>query len=181
MTQETSTPITTNSQDDQLAELATILNQQVELYDTVDNLMQKKRLILVKGNAYELSNIDQKLTTLAQKGSQLEERRIKLLKEMGYHNLSLKEVIQKLSVQQAKTLNPIREQLKRSIQRVQSSNNQTKGLLQLSLNWVADTVELIAKAIAPESASYEQNGRQTTPQQQQTSTQRMSSTIERQA
>jgi len=162
-----------------LTHLATILSDQVGLYDRVETMIEQKRQVLVKGNAYELANIDQKLMVLAQDVERLEKQRQALLKEMGFEGYTLKEVIDRLSSPEAQTLRPLREQLKKAVERVQVTNQHTQGLLQMSINWVADTVNMIAKAIAPEITAYNPEGQQ--PSKADPRNDVMSSTIEREA
>jgi hypothetical protein len=80
---------------------------------------------------------------------------------MGYAQCPLSQFIAQLNPVQKAPLNRCRERLLRAIQDVDRLNRDTRDLLDLSLNWIRDTVEVIVNAITPEGASYTAQGSKT--------------------
>ncbi len=142
----------------QLALLQCLLNKQADIYSEIEEKMVQKQHVLVEGNPDKLVSTDQVLTGLAQKIARLEEERIALLIKMGHPNESLKEVIETLPSGEAESLSQCRNRLVKGIERVKGENDKARSLLNLSIRWVEDTVELIANALAPEAGSYNASG-----------------------
>ena len=77
---------------------------------------------------------------------------------MGHPDKTLTQLIAGMPKQDASRLLPLRDNLKRVLGDIQEENKQTKSLLDLSIRWVAQTVEVIAEALTPEGASYNRRG-----------------------
>ncbi len=149
-----------NSQilENQLTMLQGLLDKQADVYSKVEEQMIEKQMVLIEGDPEKLSNVDQGLMGLSQQLTRLEDERIELLITMGYGDKSLKEVIQELPPKRSGNLRTIRNRLLKLIQNVQVENDKTQALLNLSIQWVEGTVELIANALVPEAGSYNAQG-----------------------
>lgn len=140
--------------------LKTILTQQEAVYADVEERIHQKRQALIEGSVHQLAEIDQELVSLGQRMSRLEAERMELMSTMGYVNKPLAELIPDLPSEQAAELRDLRIRLRARIYNVRSANDQARSLLDLSIKWIEDTVEVIAKAVMPEAASYgQQNGK----------------------
>jgi hypothetical protein len=168
-------------QETQLNILQDILNRQAEVYAQVEERMAEKRKILVEGTPHRLATLDQELTALIQKATILERERMDWLTEMGYEDQTLRQVIASLNPIWAKPLNDLRDRLLRQMANIQETNRESRSLLDLSIKWIEDTVEVIAQAIAPEAGAYDHKGAKNVTSHNQDVRSPMSSTIERQA
>lgn len=140
--------------------LKTILTHQEAIYADVEDRIQQKRKVLIEGDVHQLAGIDQELATLGQQVTRLEQERLELLTRMGYADKPLSEVIARLPVEEASHLRELRIRLRARIDNVRTANDQARSLLDLSIKWIEDTVEVIAKAVMPEATSYgQQNGK----------------------
>ncbi len=142
----------------QLTLLQNLLNQQAEVYSDVEKQMIQKQHILIEGDPNKLASVDQTLAILGQRLTQLENQRIELLEAMGHQDKTLNEVLQTLPQHQTKTLRESRSHLIRSIKNIKIENDKTRSLLNLSIRWVEETVELIANALVPEAGTYNATG-----------------------
>ncbi len=145
---------------EQIEMLKTILTHQEAVYADVEDRIHQKRRVLIEGDVHRLAGIDQELATLAQQVTRLEQERMGLLTRMGYADQPLSEVISRLPVEEAAHLRDLRTRLRARIDNIRTANDQARSLLDLSIKWIEDTVEIIAKVVMPEAASYgNQNGK----------------------
>jgi flagellar biosynthesis/type III secretory pathway chaperone len=143
----------------QLNALRDLLAQETETYALVADCMKQKKDLLVTGRYHDLPRVDQELIALGQKSTHLEAQRIDLMSSMGYSNITLNQFTGYLSPNQAKPFLDARQKLLRVVEEVRELNKHNRKLLNLSIQWVQDTVETIAKAVAPETASYNAQGK----------------------
>lgn len=143
---------------EQLSTLETLLTEQLESYRMVAGKLHEKKDSLVKGDYASLPNLDQELVILGQKTAQLEQLRMELMMQMGHPDKTLTQLIEGLSQTEANRLKPLRDNLKQVLSQIQYENEHTQSLLDLSIQWIAKTVEVIAEALTPEGASYNRKG-----------------------
>jgi|GEM_PF-2821931 len=148
-------------------------NQLDSLHVVIDSLLQcylahkhnliKKRDILIKGDLSPsermtvLQAVDRTLLTLNQRARQLEQERCKLHRSMGCENMSLNELIAALPNGfngLARKLRTLQQNLQVALREGKNLNDEIKGLLELSLGWVRETIDIVATAVAPEGSSY---------------------------
>ncbi len=148
----------TPPQADQLDQLRALLEKETETYSKVEDALKEKKTILVEGKYKDLPTLDQRLIALGQKSTHLETARLELMQTMGYENHTLASFIDRLHPTQIKPMLDARKNLLRVVGDVQTLNQQTKNLLDMSIQWVEDTVGVIADAVAPEQATYSAQG-----------------------
>lgn len=142
-----------------LKELETLLARETETYVLVAGSMRRKKELLVAGHYHDLPKLDQELAMLGQKSAYLEARRLALMESMGHTDTTLKQFIGHLDPCQAKPFMDARQKLLRVVNEVRDLNRNNRKLLNLSIQWVQDTVEVIAQAVSPETASYDAKGK----------------------
>lgn len=120
--------------------------------------LQRKKMALVASKPQTLLQVDRELQAIARKTRQLEKERQHLMAELGYPKARLETVIETMPSQLGKRFRILREQLLRSIQDAGQLNRESQNLLNLSLAWIQETVEIIANAITPECVSYNAQG-----------------------
>lgn len=143
-----------------------LLKQQTETYRQVVAVMQEKRDAIIACDHQKLTQADQTLVTLGHRSLQLEKERLDRLAEMGLPESTLSQLLSVVRAQNAQTGKPLpvepltlaRQQLNQVIEDVKRQNDQNRRLLDLSIQWIEKTVEVIARAIAPEGAAYNQQG-----------------------
>jgi len=144
-----------------LLALLNLLEDETRQYEAVTSKLQDKQEILIANQPKKLHRVDQELTVISQKTKNLEKQRLELLKDLGYPNHTLSQFIEQLEPTAASTFIPCQNRLIRAAEDVRRMNQDTRDLLQLSLQWIQDTVELIASVITPEAASYTAQGGKT--------------------
>ena len=143
----------------QLNTLEKLLAEQLETYRMVARKLYEKKDVLVEGRYTDLSHLDQELIVLGQKTAHLEQARMELMMQMGHADKTLTQLIKDFhGSDDARRLLPLRDDLRHVLGEIDSANHQTKSLLDLSIQWVAQTVEVIARAITPEGAAYNRQG-----------------------
>lgn len=145
----------------ELTELQALLDQEHQILAQMENAMQSKKECLVTNNTPGLMKTDQALMALGQRTAQLEQKRMELLRQMGFADHSLEQLVASLGAQYPEQVRPLRESrlgLRRVMERIQALNRNNQELLALSIQWIESTVELIARQVNPEAASYTANG-----------------------
>ena len=168
-------------QNQKLTELKGILSQEIQSYEALEKMMTHKKALLIAGKAEELSRLDQDLLRITQKVTELEQKRMTLLVQMGHQNQTLHEFIRTLDIQDSRNFMEARQRLVRVVDNVKTLNETNRTLLDLSLKWIESSVEVIASLLVPEGASYTQKGGKPQGKQQGTVTTMISSTIEHSA
>ncbi|MGE0199926.1 MAG: flagellar protein FlgN [Candidatus Melainabacteria bacterium] len=161
--------------------LKALLRQETETYQQVADALSHKTSVLVNGDYHGLAGVDQELVRLGQKSIQLETQRMAAMTAMGYENHTLRQLIEVLPPDEKKPLQTLRENLLEKVFAVQTANQQHQSLLDLSIQWVGDTMDIIAKALTPEGASYTGTGKSVKGAPGQTPIQGLQSTISRDA
>ena len=171
----TDNPNTTHASH-KLLTLLNLLEEETRQCEAVTSKLQEKQEILITNQPKKLHRVDQELLAISQKAKNLEKQRLELLKELGYPNQTLTHFIAQLEPTAASTFIPCQNRLIRATEDVRRVNQDTQDLLQLSLQWIQDTVELIASIVTPEAASYNAQGGKT-GQKQSVPSSAMQSTV----
>lgn len=144
--------------------LMKLLHDEVGLYTLMEDRLMEKKMVLVQGNLAELSRIDQELVSLAQKTLEMEHTRLVLMTELNAAHLTLKDFLLTLPGNQARKFWPTRQRLVMLLENIRELSKENQDLLQIALKWISSAVESIARQIAPEGASYGNNGSKAKPQ-----------------
>lgn len=161
----------------QLLALLNLLEEETRQYEAITSKLQEKQAILIANQPKKLHRIDQELTAISQKAKHLEKQRLGLIQDLGYPKHTLSQFIGQLEPETASTFIPCQARLIRAAEDVRRMNQDTRDLLQLSLQWIQDTVELIASVVTPEAASYTAQGGKTGPQQKSLQSSAVQSTV----
>lgn len=146
---------------EKIQELKALLEKETQTYQDMAKTMMDKKTLLIKGQYKQLGTVDQELASLGNQSVQIEARRMELMSDMGQEDKTLEELIKVMPPQQAQHFIPLRKRLIHVVRDVQDINKQNSRLLELSIKWIEDTVETIAKAVTPQAATYDAKGLQT--------------------
>lgn len=142
----------------QLDQLHELLEAQIAQYQLAVNTLQQKKEALVSGKPQSLLQIDRQLLTISRKTAQMEKQREEKMLALGYPNGRLEYLITQMDRNSAKRFQNTRTRLLCTAEDVNRLNRESRGLLDLSLAWIQETVEIITAAISPEGASYTAQG-----------------------
>ncbi len=142
----------------QLVSLLNTLDEETAQYEAVVQKLREKQDILIAGKPKLLGRIDQELMAISRKAAQTEQKRMTLMAALGHPNHTLSQLIETLEPKAASEFSRSRDQLMRAALDARQQNQDTQDLLNLSLQWIQDTVELIANVLTPEAASYTAQG-----------------------
>lgn len=155
---------------ERLTALLIVLENETRQLEAAREQLNLKRQILVSGQPQKLVSIDRELTALGKKSGELAKEREVLTRQLGWEKQTLKSLIPQMPAQFEPRFTLTRDRLHRAAMDVERLNRENRDLLNLSLKWVRDTVEVIAAAMNPEGASYTAQGgkklKQNTPNDQ---------------
>lgn len=146
---------------EKIQELKTLLEKETQTYQQMAKTMMDKKTLLIKGQYKNLGPIDQTLASLGNQSVQIEARRLNLMTDIGHQDKTLEELIKAMPSTHAQDFIPLRKQLIHVVRDVQEMNQQNNRLIELSIKWIEDTVDTIAKAVTPQGATYNAKGQQT--------------------
>ncbi len=158
MTTESPNTLPLQIGNEQLNMLHGILAEEICQYEAVSERLTRKSQVLAANKPKQLAQIDRELLALSRKATQLEQERQRTMTQIGCPNWSLTELIAHLPPKQASRFTQSRERLRQAVQNTADLNRDNRDLLDLSLRWIQETVEIIANALAPEGASYTAQG-----------------------
>jgi hypothetical protein len=138
------------------------LLEQLNLYKYMDRLTLEKKEVIIKGHAEYLSEIDKNIEAVACQLLELEQKRLQLVSNYVSKDTKLSEFIDKLDPEVSLSLKDIREQLVGVMENIQKMNKLNLYLINNSIKWIEHSISTIANVIAPESASYNANGKSVT-------------------
>jgi flagellar biosynthesis/type III secretory pathway chaperone len=144
--------------------LSGILEEQIRQYESVLQTLARKRDILVTGQAQDLQTIDRELVSVSHKVAQLEKNRQQLQTTMGCPDWKLEKIIRHLPSPVSRHFSETRHRLLRALKDTERMNRENNDLLTLSMQWIQETLEIIAAAVTPEGASYTAQGNKHRPQ-----------------
>lgn len=151
-------------QSETLAALHALLDELATRYETARHTLTIKRDMLI-GNQSQavksgaLQQADRELLAISSRVSQLDAGWRQLQGQMHCSDWKLATLIQAVSESDSVAhftpkLMRVRERLERALQDTTRLNLEIHGLLELSLGWMRETVDIITSAVAPEGASY---------------------------
>lgn len=143
---------------EQLTTLLHLLESETRQLEAAREQLNLKRQVLVSGQPQGLVPIDRELMALSKKASEIYREREALTQQMGWGQQTLKSRIPNMPAQFVPRFTHTRDRLYRTAMDVQRLNQESQDLLNLSLKWVQDTIEVIAGALSPEGASYTAQG-----------------------
>lgn len=143
-----------------LKRLYALLEAQIQQYEIARQALTRKREIVVSGNAKGLQQVDRELLSVSHKVVQLEQERQALQQTMGCPPVwTLETLIHQAPPTASRSLlTDARHRLLRVLHDTDQLSRENQDLLTLSLQWIKDTVNVIASAISPEGASYTAQG-----------------------
>ncbi|MBX2859616.1 MAG: flagellar protein FlgN [Vampirovibrio sp.] len=144
--------------------LKQLLEQQVDLSNQVEAKMLDRKAAIIVGDPQPLGALDEELLTLGRQLEQIEKKRQALMVEMGVESDRLTDVIDTLPPADVAVFQQLHKKLKTVTQNIQEINQSSKTLLELSLKYIEQTVQIIADALLPEGAGYTQTGGKTDAQ-----------------
>jgi len=139
---------------EQFSTLQNLLNGEADCYAQAVERMRTKKEALLKNDLDTLEKTDQELMALHQRARSLEQKRLQLTGEMGYHDIPLSELIPQLPAEYAGVLAQTRKRLISLVRELEQLNRNHVDLLTLSLKWVEESVTVIAEILTPQAASY---------------------------
>ncbi len=144
--------------DNQLSRLQATLQEEIRQHQLTGEKLVEKKACLLANRPQELARLDQELMLLARKTAQLEVQRMQQLQGMGYPQATLRQFIETLDPRRARPFVDARQRLIRAVDEVARLNQHNRELIDLSLKWIQESVEVIASILTPEAASYSANG-----------------------
>jgi hypothetical protein len=138
------------------------LDSLVLCYESHKQSLLRKREVLIKSLASkesmtELQATDRALLSLNQRAKQIDRNRHRIQIEMGCGDFNLSQLIDTIQDSfraMARKLSILRDRLQCALRESSQLNSEIKELLELSLGWVRETVEIITTAYSPEGSSY---------------------------
>lgn len=132
-----------------ISELIDTLTQQNNIYESLLDIASKKKVSIIENNLKTLQNFVKEENTLIGKNQRLEKKRIELFNDIQMvlgkkNNLSLKDIIEAIKGQDGeKELDNIRNKIIDTLDKLKSLNNQNQELIQMSLDYVDFSMNLI--------------------------------------
>ena len=134
-----------------IQELVSILEEEQQIYETLIPIVTEKTKVIIKNNLETLQKITEQEQLVVDKVTVLEKKRSEVIINIGIimnrkpEELTLAEIIKMLKNQpeEQKRLNDIHNNLKRTIQRLQTINYQNRSLIEQSLEMIEFNMNLI--------------------------------------
>lgn len=142
----------------QLDALQATLQEEICQHQLAGEKLQEKQACLLANRPQELLRLDQELMQLARKTARLEAQRMQQLQALGHPQATLRQFIETLEPGRAQPFIDARRRLIRAVDEVARLNQHNRELIDLSLKWIQDSVEVIAGILTPEAASYDARG-----------------------
>ena len=160
-----------------LVEIENILDEEIQVYLSIEKCEQEKKKILIKGDIDALVKVDEQIYNYSSVVKNLAERRKKYYKNLGIERTSLSEIIDKtmsFDKVRAENINEKRNKILEILKSIYKLDSTNKELVSHSLKLVKASVNLIVKSLNPGMNSYTRTGRIN----ENTATQGLSSIIE---
>jgi hypothetical protein len=138
-----------------------LLDQEIHQYEAMIGVLNRKQAILVSGKPQPLHQADNELLALSRTVLQLEKQRLAITAQLGYPQCPLSTFIAHMPPERRPALKRRQERLQRAVMGMHRLNQDISDLLALSIQWIRETVELIASAVTPEGSSYTAQGSKT--------------------
>ncbi len=138
-----------------MEDFKSILNQEIQLYSAIENSLDEKKDIIIKGDLDRLAQIDNELEKLSERAHDLEKERLSTMVRMGKEGDTLNEFISSLqSGEDTIMLEHAREQLIKTTESIKQLSKTNRDLLTQSIHFIEQSVNVIASILSPNGASY---------------------------
>lgn len=150
-----------------LDELSHLLQQEIEAYSTVCQLLRQKKAALLANTLDELARVDTRLRQAKRPLQGLERQRLALVAQLGVPSCKLPDLLATLPPQceERQHLQQVRETLRMRLEECRALNDQVERLLLNALGWVRQTLEVLHGPVQPEPTgqAYTEKGFATAP------------------
>lgn len=143
-------------------EMEKIIDEEIEIYSSIQKSVTDKREILVRAKIEELKDIDTKLIEQATELEKVLLKRRQTSLDMGATNITLKELIEKtkdIDKAQSERFSEKKEKLKDITVQIKKINEINTALVKHSLLIVEKSIKAIMNVAVPETSSYGMNGK----------------------
>lgn len=147
-----------NPDAEQLNHLHDLLEAEIDQYRQAVDTLQQKKEALVSGKPQGLIPLDRRLLVISRKTAQMEKQRREAMTALGYPDGRLEQLMANLDQESARRFRQTRDRLLRTAEDMNRLNRESKSLLDLSIAWIQETVDIITAAISPEAACYDAQG-----------------------
>lgn len=132
-------------------EVDELLNKQIDVYQDIKTSIEGKNKSIIANDIDSLRVFDNKIEELTQKAKSI---------QTLHQNKTLKELINQITNKEEQNiLNKKRTFLKSIISNIQTQHYANKKLLKHSLVLVESSINMISKALVPESSAYGSTGK----------------------
>lgn len=142
-------------QAEELEAFKALLNEEIVLHQTIEQRLEEKKQIIIRGDLVALTDLDDQLEALSRQALELEESRLAMMIQMGRDDATLKEFIASLRDENdTRLLEHAREQLVTTTQNIRDLCRTNTDLITQSIRLIEQSVGFIASILAPGGASY---------------------------
>lgn len=147
-------------------QLIDVLNQQNEIFENLVELSVNKKNVLIKNNVEALKEITDSESSLVNKNSRLDKKRIQCFKDIAsvlniHDDITLSSLIEIIKNQkEAETLKDIRNKTKNLMETLKKNNDENRQLLQYSIEHVEYSMNVIRTAFTNEPCYYDSSGQE---------------------
>lgn len=142
-----------------ILDLDKILETQVESIEKLCSLFERKREILIEGNADKLLQIDSEIISKMQEAKEISENCNCVLSAIEFENLSqLNEKLQAFDENLSKRIEEKQSQLKNLQDRMSSLHKVNKQLIDTGLKLVSENLQIILKSAGKSTCEYDESG-----------------------
>ncbi len=124
------------------------LQHQLSTHEAINTKLRELRVAVVMGKTDEVANINEQLLSLGNQLKALEVTRKESVEKLGYASKPLNEIIPHLPIAEQTNLKKLREKLNATIDLVQQEKDDTKAVLEHSMDWVKQAMGTIASHVA---------------------------------
>lgn len=147
--------------DDKLLKFKEVVDEEIDAYESMDNLYTAKKDLLIKGQSDALWDLDAEILNVAEKIKALHAKRKEVAKDLGDDDLTMSKAIEKakavnspladdFALQKEKITN-----LSKSLSKKEETN---LTLIKHGLTMVGKTLDIIIDAIEPQNKQYDKHG-----------------------
>lgn len=137
-----------------IVELIDTLKQQNDIYKSLLETASRKKVSIIENNVANLQEIVKEENLLVGKNQRLEKKRLELFSDismvLGKNDITLKDFIQTIKGQEGeKELTKLREDMLDILPKLKTINEQNQELLQMSIDYVDFSINLIRSNSSP--------------------------------
>lgn len=132
-----------------------LLNEEIEVYQTLEQCLDEKKQVIIRGDMDTLVAVDNQIERLTQQARDIEQKRLTLMVQMGREQETLREFINSLKHgEDTESLRHAREKLIRATEGIQRLSKTNHDLLTQSIRLIEQSVDFIASILSPEGPGY---------------------------